>query len=87
MEAKGFLIRQKGEDRRGNLLRITDAGRAAIPQVDDVAEDDPFAPLTDEEQDQLAGLLRALLNRWVDELEPPRGRRLPPRMEDRPVEV
>jgi len=87
LEAKGFLTREKGEDRRGNLLRITEAGQAAIPQVEGESEDDPFAPLTVEEQDQLAGLLRTLLNRWADELEPPRERRLPPRMGDKPVEV
>ena len=85
LEAKGFLTREKGEDRRGNLLRITDAGRAAIPQAEET-EDDPFAPLTAEEQDRLAGLLRTLLTRWMDELEPPRGRRMAPGG-DRPVEV
>ena len=86
LEAKGYLTREKAEDRRGNLLRITDAGREAIPRVDDAPEDEPFAPLTDEQQDQLAGLLRTLLSRWAEDMEPPcpRGRRVPPQ---KPVEV
>ena len=89
LEGKGLLTREKGEDRRGNLLRITEAGRQAIPQVDAEDEDDPFAPLSGDQQDQLAALLRTLLTAWVDELEPaaPRGRRLPPVRRDKPVEV
>lgn len=89
LEGKGLLTREKAEDRRGNLLRITEAGRRAIPQVDAGDEDDPFAPLSEDQQDQLAALLRALLNAWVDEMEPaaPRGRRLPPIHRDKPVEV
>ena len=89
LEAKGFLTREKAEDRRGNLLRITDAGREAIPQVDHAPEDDPFAPLTDEQQDRLAALLRTLLAGWVDELEPPchRGHRAPFPRGDGPVEL
>ena len=89
LEGKGYLTRERGEDRRGNLLRITEAGRAAIAQIDDTSGDDPFAALSDEEQDQLASLLRALLTRWIDDMEPPRprGRRGAPANEDRPVEV
>lgn len=85
LEVKGYLTREKAEDRRGNLLRITDAGRAAIPEVDADDEGDPLSPLTDAQQDQLAGLLRTLLTAWVDRLDPPfpRGHR----PEQRPVEV
>ena len=68
LEAKGYLTREKAEDRRGNLLRLTDAGRAAIPGIDDAPEDDPFAPLTAEQQDALANMLRTLLTHWVDQL-------------------
>ena len=70
LEAKGLLTREKAEDRRGNLLRITDAGRAAIPEAEAAPEDDPFAPLSSEEQNSLAAALRTLLAAWVDELEP-----------------
>ena len=89
LEAKGLLTREKAEDRRGNLLRITDAGRQAIPQADAEEDDDPFAPLTDDQQDQLAALLRSLLTAWVEDMEPaaPRGRRLPPFHCDKPVEI
>ena len=89
LERKGCLTREKAEDRRGNLLRITDAGRQAIPQADAEEDDDPFAPLTDDQQDQLAALLRSLLTAWVEDMEPaaPRGRRLPPFHCDKPVEI
>lgn len=70
LEAKGYIRREKGEDRRGNLLRITDAGREAIArQAEPVPESDPFAPLTAEQQDQLSAMLRQLLNQWVKELD------------------
>lgn len=89
LEAKGLLTREKAQDRRGNLLRITDAGRQAIPQVDTEEQDDPFAPLTDDQQNQLAALLRSLLTAWVDDMEPaaPHGRRLAPFHHDKPVEI
>jgi len=89
LEGKGYLSREKAEDRRGNLLRITDAGRAAIPTADDIPEDDPFAALSPEEQDQLAALLRTLLNHWVDALEAagPRERRAPIPHHDKPIEL
>lgn len=77
LEVKGYLTREKAEDRRGNLLRITDAGRAAIPGDGDAPEEDPLSPLTGDQQDQLAALLRTLLTSWVERLEPPcpRGHR------------
>lgn len=68
LEAKGLLTREKAEDRRGNVLRITNAGRAALPDTANTPEDDLFAPLTPEQQDALADMLRALLGRWIDEL-------------------
>ena len=89
LQAKGYLCREKGEDRRGNLLRITESGRAAIPTADDLPEDDPFSALSVEEQNQLAVLLRKLLNDWTDALENthPRERRAPVPFHDRPVEI
>ena len=89
LEGKGYLVREKAEDRRGNLLRITDAGRAAMPTADDGPEDNPFAALTDEQQDQLASMLRTLLNHWVDAMTSagPRERRAPLPHRDRPVEL
>jgi DNA-binding MarR family transcriptional regulator len=74
LEGKGYLIREKAEDRRGNLLRITDAGREAALAQPETDGDDPFAPLTAEQQDALADMLRTLLNHWVSEVDdPPRG--------------
>lgn len=86
LEAKGFLTREKAEDRRGNLLRITDAGREAASTQPETDGDDPFAPLTAEQQDALADMLRTLLNHWVSQLEDaPRGPRGP--HDPRPVQV
>ena len=89
LEGKGYLVREKAEDRRGNLLRITDEGRKAIPSADEVPENDPFAALTDQEQDQLVLLLRKLLYNWVDTLDAavPRERRTPFPHHNRPVEL
>ena len=69
LESKGLIVREKAGDRRGNLLRITDAGRGAMAEADDGDGDDPLAPLSVDQQDQLAGLLRALLTGWIDRLE------------------
>ncbi len=69
LEAKGLLSREKAADRRGNLLRITDAGREANAVQPEGPGDDPFAPLTAEQQDQLAAMLRTLLNQWIGELD------------------
>lgn len=85
LESKGYLVREKAEDRRGNLLRITEEGRKAIPTADELPGENPFAALTDEQQDQLAALLRTLLNSWVDAMETVDSRPIPHR--DRPVEL
>ena len=89
LEGKDYLVREKAKDRRGNLLRITEEGRKAIPSADELPDDNSFAALTDEEQDQLALLLRKLLSHWVDAMETagPRERRPPFPHHDRPVEL
>lgn len=89
LEGKGYLVREKAEDRRGNLLRITEEGRKAVSTADELPEDDPLAALTNEEQDQLASLLRKLLANWVDAMEAagPRERHTPFPHRDRPVEL
>jgi len=89
LEGKGYLVREKAKDRRGNLLRITDEGRKAIPSADELPVDNSFAALTDDEQDQLALLLRKLLSNWVDAMEAagPRERRTPFPHHNRPVEL
>jgi len=89
LEGKGYLVREKAKDRRGNLLSITEEGRKAIPSADELPVDNSFAALTDDEQDQLALLLRKLLSNWVDAMEAagPRERRTPFPHHDRPVEL
>ena len=69
LEAKGLITREKAEDRRGNLLRITDAGRAAAAESVDTPEADPFASLSHAQQDELAATLRALLAQWIAQLD------------------
>ena len=72
LERKGLVTREKAEDRRGNLLRITDEGRAAIPAAgDDEAADDRFSALTGDQQAQLCELLRLLLNDWAARFDQP----------------
>ncbi len=86
LEAKGLVTRERAEDRRGNVLRITDAGRQASAVQPEADGSDPFSPLTAEQQDQLSAMLRTLLNHWVGELEDaPRGPHGP--RNQRPVEV
>ena len=79
LEKKGMLTRERGEDRRGNRLRLTDAGREAVPGATAEPGGDLFDALTAEQQDTLAELLRTLLMDWAEKLEagergPCRGR-------------
>ena len=67
LERKGYLSREKGGDRRGNMLRITDAGRQAIPQDGD-GDEAYFVTLTSRQRQQLANTLRQLLNDWIDKM-------------------
>ena len=67
LERKGYLSREKGGDRRGNMLRITEAGRQAIPQDGD-GDEAYFVTLTSRQRQQLANTLRQLLNDWIDKM-------------------
>lgn len=67
LERKGYLSREKGGDRRGNMLRITDAGRQAIPRDGD-GDEAYFVTLTSRQRQQLANTLRQLLNDWIDKM-------------------
>lgn len=64
LERKGLLTRERGEDKRGNLLRITDAGRAAA-ETAPVPEQPLFDGLTAVQQDELRSLLKLLLKDWI----------------------
>ena len=68
LERKGLLNREKGEDRRSNLLQITEAGRAAIQATQPEPEDELFSSLDASQQESLASLLRILLNDWASKL-------------------
>ena len=68
LERKGFIQRQKAEDRRGNLLRITEAGRQAIPEIEQGDGDGWFSALDAAQQEQLSDMLRSLLYDWIDRL-------------------
>ena len=62
LEQKGLVERERSDaDRRRVMLRLTEAGRAALTPGGGEAED-PFYPLTAEEQETLRALLTKLLS-------------------------
>ena len=65
LERRGLVARQPDpEDRRGVLVQLTSEGLRLVDEVVEphlAAETAILAPLTSDEQDQLAGLLRKLL--------------------------
>ena len=64
LEAKGLITRERSEkDRRMVTVRLTDAGKEAA-QAMPADRQDRFAALTQEEQEQLKGLLKKLLESW-----------------------
>ena len=74
LEKKGYVTREKAEDKRGNMLSITEAGIGAIPQAQADPEDELFAALDSNERETLSGLLRKLLNDWAEKLDAAGGR-------------
>lgn len=67
LEDKGLLTRARGEDRRGNILTITEDGRAFAESLN--ADEDLFAALDPSEQEQLRSLLKKLLTDWMRRFE------------------
>ncbi|GAA2699949.1 MarR family winged helix-turn-helix transcriptional regulator [Actinoplanes palleronii] len=65
LETGGFVGRSPDPaDRRRNVITVTTAGRERARELGERAaaiQDDLFAPLTADERDQLAGLLRKVL--------------------------
>lgn len=70
LENKGFIVRTRCEDRRGNMLQITDAGREAAAK-EESAPEDLFSSLNKAEQAQLRALLQTLLTDWIDRFDRP----------------
>ena len=68
LERKGLATREKGEDRRGNLLRITEAGRAVLPSGRVEPEEALFSALSEDQRQTLSELLKALLRDWASRL-------------------
>ena len=64
-----MLTRTRGEDRRGNVLTITEEGRR-IAQQEDASGEDLFSALTKDQQYQLRSLLQALLTDWLRRFDP-----------------
>lgn len=60
LEKKGLIIRRKDEeDRRKSVLYLTEAGKAAVKEQDPrMGEQQLFDALSDEEKEQLKGLLK-----------------------------
>ena len=69
LENKGLLTRTRGEDRRGNVLTITEEGRR-IAQQEDASGEDLFSALTKDQQYQLRSLLQTLLTDWLQRFDP-----------------
>lgn len=74
LEHKGLLVREKDPvDKRKILLTLTDAGRADVEQFQKhsrLHHTKDFDVLTQEEQQQLLGLLEKLLESWSSTQEP-----------------
>jgi len=68
LERKGLVTREKADDRRGNLLRITEAGKQAASGAPSAEEDELFSALDEAQRDTLAQLLRKLLVDWAGRL-------------------
>lgn len=64
LESKGLLTRTRAEDKRGNVLTITEEGRA-LSQKEDTSGGDLFTALSEAEQYQLRALLQTLLTDWL----------------------
>ncbi|MCK9174563.1 MAG: MarR family transcriptional regulator [Desulforhopalus sp.] len=66
LERKGLIERERSvEDRRSFLVNLTKEGKAAIDEK--VEEQEPFSPLSSEEQEELQRLLVKLLRAWEKE--------------------
>lgn len=67
LEAAGHVVRQvDANDRRRNVVQLTDAGRAHLAQLAaalDQAQAEAFAPLSGSELDQLQAMLLRLRDR------------------------
>ena len=60
LEDKGYIVRTPDEtDKRKNTLSLTDAGKEALAAAED--RKDPFAVLSEEEQEQLKALLKKII--------------------------
>lgn len=75
LERKGMLTRARGDDKRSNLLKITDAGREAAERVE-APSDELLSALSDDQREQFAATLKLLLADWLR-----RGERTPDRPE------
>lgn len=69
LEAKGLLTRTRAEDKRGNILSITEEGRA-LSRKEDSSGSDLFTALSEAEQYQLRALLQTLLTDWLQRFDP-----------------
>lgn len=65
LESAGHAVRERDEqDRRRNVIRLTDAGTARLRELDvvaDAVQDDLLAPLSAGERDELLALLQRLV--------------------------
>lgn len=66
MEEQGLIQRTKDEsDRRAMQVSLTEEGKKAFQQREMIPDTDLFSVLTEEERETLNGLLKKLLDHWV----------------------
>ncbi len=64
LERKGMLTRARGDDRRSNLLKITEAGREAAAKITSPG-DELLSALTEDQRTQFTATLKLLLADWL----------------------
>lgn len=77
LEGKGLITRTRDEnDRRTQVIDLTDEGRKAVPDPNAQADAaDPFAVLSEDEREQLANSLDAVLKHLIETEGDPRDDR------------
>jgi DNA-binding MarR family transcriptional regulator len=79
LERQGYIARTPSQaDRRAMDIRLTEAGKGAADQGDEVRESDSlFGALSDEEQASLSGYLERLIADWEKQIQAEGGGELP----------
>ena len=63
LEGSGWLFRREGKDKRERIVQLSSFAEQKVPEIENrirQAEEDLLSKLSDEEQDQLIGLLKKI---------------------------